>query len=131
MILKSSFIIALVVLTTVIHATPIPPPPLGRVLTPENGVAIIGWENDVQADVVGVRLDRAPDDCPQPLLAAIDSPDDPQAIVQVPLGPPFEPRCLLRPGDRVYLLRYRAGRFTDEIGPYVVPARMWLPIVMR
>lgn len=99
-------------------------------LDPVAGVAMIGWENDIGADMVIVWIER--DDCPIAAHGAPDDTGDPQqAITQVPAGPPFDERCLLRPGDHVYLQRWRDGEHIDTIGPYVVPVRVWLPVVVR
>lgn len=120
----------IVALVFVASAQAKPAPPLGSTLDPIDGVALIGWENEVGADAISVLLDR--DDCRGPTPAPIgDSGDPQQGLVQVPAGPPFDPDCLLRPGDHVYLLRYRAGEYIDQIGPYVVPVRIWLPVVVR
>lgn len=116
------FIIALFLLVTSAQATP--PPPLGSTLEP--GVVGIGWANDVQADTVVAILDR--DDCRGPAFAAVD-PLQQQAHVQVPAGPPYDARCLLRPGDHVWLALFRAGRYVDQLGPYVVPIKVWFPMI--
>ena len=103
-------------------------PPLGSTLDPVDGVALINWENNVGADTVMMLLGR--DDCRGPAPATLlDSGDPQQGLVQVPAGPPFDPLCLLRPGDHVYLQRWRGGEYIDTIGPYNVPVRVWLPIV--
>lgn len=104
---------------------PLFPPPVVGTLDP--GATQIGWENDVKADAVVVTLNR--DDCPIAARATIDHPSDPQAITQVPDGPPFDEQCLLRPGDHVYVQRFRAGVLIDAIGPYVVPVRILLPAI--
>ena len=121
-------ILALLVLSTSMHAQPMYPLLPGRTLDPVDGVTGIPWENGVGADTVVVLLER--DDCRSPALAAIDGPAN-QAFVQVPSGPPFDARCLLRVGDHVWLLRFRNGRYIDQLGPYVVPNRVWLPVVGR
>lgn len=116
----------LIIAIAVFLIAAIPPPPLGGTLDPVDGVALIGRKNDVQADTVVIALER--DDCRGPVLTAVD-PLEPQMVVQVPPGPPFDVRCLLTPGDHVYLLRYRDGLYIDAIGPYIVPIKVWLPIL--
>lgn len=120
-----AILIALLVLSTSTHAQPMYPFLPGRTLDPVDGVTGIAFESG-DADTVVVLLER--DDCRSPALSAIDGPAN-QAFVQVPSGPPFDPRCLLRVGDHVWLLRFRAGRYIDQLGPYVVPNRVWLPKV--
>lgn len=112
-------------LAILLLAQPLPPYPLGSTLDPVDGVAPIAYENSGGADTVIAVLDRA--DCRIPTLAAIADPSDPQAVVQVPFGPPYDARCLLRPGDHVHLLRYRQGQLVGEDGPYIVPVKVWLP----
>lgn len=110
--------------------TSAPPPPPGSTLDPVNGVASIGWENSIGADVVVATLNRT--DCPVAARGAPGDTGDPQqAITQVPSGPPFDEHCLLRPGDRIYLQRWRGGEHIDTLGPYNVPVRIWLPLVRR
>lgn len=121
-------ILAVLVLSASMHAQPISPFLPGRTLDPVDGVTGIAWQNGADVDMVVVLLER--DDCRSPALATVDGPAN-QAIVQVPDGPPFDPRCLLRTGDHVWLLRFRNGRYIDQLGPYVVPNRIWLPVVGR
>lgn len=116
------FAIAAIVLFALIPPPPYPP------LDP--GVSTIGWENGIGADTVIVRLNRP--DCPIAARGAPGDTGDPQqAITQVPQGPPFDPACLLRPGDRVVLERWKDGQKIDEIGPYIVPVRIFVPMVNR
>lgn len=118
------------VLFILTQTQPAPPAPPGSTLDPVNGVAWIGWENSIGADTAVVLLNRA--DCPVASRAAPEDTGDPaQANTQVPAGPPFDARCLLRPGDHVYLQRWRNGEHIDTLGPYFVPVRIWLPIVVR
>lgn len=124
----AAVIIVAFVLATSAQAKP--PPPLGDTIDPVDGVALIAWENEIGADAIAVLLDRR--ECHGPTPVPIEDSGDPQqGIVQVPTGPPFDPQCLLRDGDHVTLLRYKDGQYIDQIGPYVVPARVWLPVVMR
>lgn len=121
-------VVVVFIVTTLVQAQPLPS--TENTLDPVNGVAMIAWENDVQADTIMALLARH--DCRGPTLVAIkDSGDPQQGIVQVPAGPPFDPPCLLRPGDRVYLQRWRDGEYIDTIGPYSVPIRVWLPMIMQ
>lgn len=101
----------------------------------ENGIAAIGWQNEVGADVVMALLER--DDCP---IAAWGPPEDTgdpaQVLTHVPQGPPYDVRCLIRRTDRIFLLRYRDGVYIDRLGPYVardyVPyLSTYLPLVQR
>ncbi len=106
----------------------IPPPSLGNTLDPVDGIVLIGWENGIEADAVVASLDR--DDCRIATQGTIGDFGDPQQVItQVPSGPPFNPLCLLRPGDHVYIERWREGMHVDTIGPYNVPLRVWLPAV--
>lgn len=118
------FIVALVLLIFTA------PPPLVTI-EPADGVFFIGWDNSrVHADTVIARLNR--DDCPIAARAApIDTGDPRQALTQVPEGPPFVSACLLRPGDNVMLERWRDGAKIDEIGPFVVPVRIYVPMINK
>jgi hypothetical protein len=102
---------------------PIPPHPYGSTL--ESGQAAIGWGNNVDADTV-VVVNVKNSACLVPTMEPIDA-HDAQVSTWVPNS--TDPRCLLRPGDHVYLLRYRAGRYIDQIGPYIVPVKVWLPVI--
>ena len=67
-------------------------------------------------------------ECPYPVVAAID-PMQQHISTQIPEGPPYEERCLLRPGDRLYVQRYLHSFFVDQAGPFVVARHVWLPMV--
>lgn len=121
-------VVIALLLATSASAQIIPPPPTGSLLDPVNGIALIGWENSIHADLVVAVLNRT--DCLIATNEAVQNSGDPQqAITQVPAGPPFPTRCLLRPGDHVFLQRWRAGRHIDTIGPYAVPLHVWLPFI--
>ena len=99
-----------------------------RLIDAPDGVAVIAWKNTTGADsVVVFNIDS---DCPYPVVVAID-PTRQFVTTQVPEGPPFEQRCLLRPGDRLYVQRYIHTFFVDQEGPFVVARRVWLPVVAR
>ena len=99
-----------------------------RLIDAVDGVAVIAWENTTGADsVVVANLDGA---CPYPVVMTID-PTIQHVVTQVPEGPPFEQRCLLRPGDRLYMQRYLHNFFVDQEGPFVVARSTWLPVVGR
>lgn len=126
--MKYLLVIAILILTTSAQARTVPPPPLGSTLNPVDGVGLIGWANDAQADTVIVVLDR--DDCHVAAYGPPGDTGDPQqATTQIPSGPPFESACLLRPGDHAWLSLWRAGRHVETIGPYNVPVRIWLPMI--
>lgn len=115
--------IALLVLTTSMYAQPLPPYPYGSTLEP--GIAAIGWENSADADTV-VAVNPGNTACLIPTMEQITA-HDRQVSTWVPNS--TDERCLLKPGDHIYLLRYRDGRYVDKIGPYIVPVRLWLPAV--
>jgi len=99
-----------------------------RLIDAPDGITTIAWENTTGADsVVVANLDGA---CPYPVIVAID-PARHDVLTQVPEGPPYEARCLLRPGDRLYVQRYLHSFFVDQEGPFVVAWRVWLPGVTR
>lgn len=100
-----------------------PPPPLDTTLEP--GRSAIGWENSVDADTVVVS-NPANTACPEPTNERIIA-HDTQVSTWVPNND--DENCLLRPGDRIYLELYRAGELVGEIGPYLVPVRVWLPAI--
>ena len=68
---------------------------------------------------------------PATILVADDDRSIRTVLTQAPEGPPYEARCAIRPGDRLYLLRYRDRQFLGQAGPFVVPMRVWLPMVRR
>lgn len=117
-----------VLLATSAHAQPYQPsyPPLN----PENGIAAIGWENGVGADLAVAHLDRG--DCPIASQGPPEDTGDPaQAVTRVPDARHQTAPCLLRPGDHVYLWRYKGGDYLDRIGPWNVPIHVRLPMVAR
>lgn len=98
--------------------------PVPRLVDAPNGVGMIAWENTAGADLVVVaNIDSV---CPYPVVVALD-PQVRHVVTQVPEGPPYEGRCLLRPGERLYVRRYRGGFFVDQEGPFVVSYQTWLP----
>ncbi len=102
-------------------ALPVPPP---RLIDAPQGVGIIAWENTTGANsVVVANLDGA---CPYPVVQVID-PAQAHVLTQIPEGPPYEERCLLKPGERLYMQRYKDGFFVDQEGPFVVSWQVWLP----
>lgn len=104
-----------------------PAPPARLVDAPE-GITVIAWENTTGADsVVVANLDST---CPYPVVIAID-PAQRYVFTQVPEGPPYEGRCLLKPGERLYMQRYLHNFFVDQEGPFVVAYQVWLPGVQR
>lgn len=119
--MKYAVIAAVLLLATSVRAQTIPQLPLD----PVNGVASIGFENTVGADTVVATLNRP--DCPIAARASLDTLPANQGFIQVPSG--LDTACLLRPGDRVSLQRYRDGVLVDTLGPYVVPVRLYFPIV--
>ena len=97
-----------------------------RLVEAPDGIGFIVWENTTGADsVVVLNLDSI---CPYPVVKAID-PALVHVLTQVPEGPPYEGRCLLRSGDRLYMQRYLGGFFVDQEGPFVVARHVWLPMV--
>ena len=105
--------------------------PPAQLIEAPGGVALLIWTNDVQADGIAViNLARTAETCAYPVVTAVD-PGLTGQFTSIPEGPPYEERCLLRPGDRFYLQRYRNKHYTDQIGPFVVPVRVWLPGVVR
>jgi len=104
-----------------------PAPPVRLVDAPQ-GVGVIAWENTTGADsVVVANLDST---CPYPVVQDID-PAEQHVVTQVPEGPPYEERCLLQPGERLYMQRYKHNFFVDQEGPFVVSWRVWLPSIGR
>ena len=119
--MKYAIIAALLIVATV-QAQPSTPVALEAV----DGIATIAWSNEVGADTVIVVLSRP--DCPVPTFGRI-SPNVAQQATQVPGS--IDERCLLRPGDRVSLVRYKDGVYIDTIGPWIVPVRIYAPLVGR
>ena len=98
--------------------------PAARLVDAPNGVTVIAWENVTGADsVVVFNIDSA---CPYPVVVAID-PTQQHVRTQVPEGPPYEGRCLLHSGERLYVQRYLHNFFVDQEGPFVVSWQVWLP----
>ena len=117
--MRGSFII--LVCAVLLGATPAP-----RLIEAPGGVAVIAWENTTGADsVVVFNIDGA---CPYPVVRPIE-PAEQHVITHVPEGPPYEGRCLLRSGDRLYVQRYLHSFFVDQEGPFVVARHTWLPMV--
>ena len=99
-----------------------------RLVNAPQGVGVIAWENTTGADsVVVANLDST---CPYPVVMAID-PAQVHVLTQVPEGPPYEDRCLLKPGERLYMQRYLHSFFVDQEGPFVVSWQVWLPGIGR
>lgn len=99
-----------------------------RLVEAPEGITVIAWENTTGADsVVVANLDSV---CPYPVVMAID-PAQRHVLTQVPEGPPYEGRCLLKPGERLYMQRYLHNFFVDQEGPFVVARHVWLPVVGR
>ena len=97
-----------------------------RLVEAPQGIAAIAWENTTGADTVVVaNIDST---CPYPVVVAID-PAQVSVLTQIPEGPPYEGRCLLRPGDRLYVQRYKDRFFADQEGPFVVARKLYLPAV--
>lgn len=112
------------VLALILLLAPAPPP---RLIEIEPGLVVIVWTN---TDANSVTID----DVDQPncrIVAQYDGLFLGTTITQVPQGPPYEARCSIGPGDRLYLLRYRDGFAVGQDGPFVVPTRVWLPMVGR
>ena len=92
-----------------------------------DGVAVLNWTNDGAANAITIfNIDNA--ECPYPV--AIDVGAGAQQT-SIPEGPPYAARCLLKPGDDLYLLRYHDRQYVDQAGPYRVPYRVWAPMVAQ
>ncbi len=113
-----NFILAILLLFT-------PAPP--RLVAIDDGLVVIVWQNTA-ADSVTIFNVSSPD-CPYPTIS--DGLWLGQVITQVPAGPPYDARCALKGGSRLYLLRYRDRQFIDQAGPFVVRARVWLPMIRQ
>ena len=103
-------------------------PAPARLVDAPQGIGVIAWENTTGANsVVVFNIDS---DCPYPVVVAID-PARQHVTTQIPEGPPYEGRCLLRSGERLYVQRYKDNFFLDQEGPFVVSWQVWLPEVRR
>lgn len=128
--MRGNVLIWLLCVLSFAHVAPPDQPPVLLVDAP-GGITILIWTNDVEADsVVVANISRTAETCAYPVVVAVDAGLTGQAT-QVPEGPPYEERCLLRPGDRLYLQRYRNKFAIDQLGPFVVPVRVWLPRIER
>lgn len=94
-------------------------------LVVSGGSTAINWRNDVQIDWVIVE-NRTSAACSEPVNAAAQ----PAALfvaTLVPTNP--DPPCLIRPGDQLFLRRYRQRVLIDILGPYIAPTYVYLPVV--
>lgn len=116
--------IALAIVLVAVLVQPAQP----RLIDAPQGVGLIAWENTTGANsVVVANLDST---CPYPVVKPID-PAQIHVRTQVPEGPPYEGRCLLRSGERLYVQRYKDNFFVDQEGPFVVSWQVWLPGVVK
>lgn len=112
------------VLALILLLAPAPPP---RLVEIDDGLVVIVWTN---TDANSVTIDDVDnEECR--IVAQYDGLFLGTNVTQVPQGPPYEERCGIKPGDRLYLLRYRDGHAVGQDGPFVVPVRVWLPIVRQ
>lgn len=102
-------------------------PPAPRLVPINDGVVVIVWENTAANSVVVDDIDNQ--DCR--IVAVYEGLSLGTTITQAPQGPPYETRCGIRPGDRLYLLQYRDRQLVGKDGPFIVPMRVWLPVVQR
>ena len=116
-------IIALLIIAAIpAHAQDAPPAPVQV----EDGIATFGWSNDIGADLVIVTLNR--DDCA--IVGRYDvNPAQAQQVIQVPRATD-DPRCRIRYGDQITLLRYRNTVYIDKLGPYMGRVRVLMPMAM-
>jgi hypothetical protein len=112
------------VLALVLLFAPAPPP---RLVPIQNGIVVIVWENDGADTVIVDDIDN--EACR--LVTEQNGLFLGTVLTQAPQGPPYEARCAIEAGDRLYLLRYRDRAFLGQAGPFVVPMRVWLPMVRR
>jgi hypothetical protein len=111
------------ILAIVLLLAPVPP----RLVAIDAGLVVIVWENADADSATVFNVDNTA--CPYPTI--VDGLWLGTTLTQVPEGPPYDARCALRGGDRLYLLRYRERVFVGQDGPFVVPVRVWLPVVQR
>lgn len=98
-----------------------PSPP--RLIEVDQGLILIVWENaDANSAVVFNTSNRT---CPYPTVQEEIRPGI--IITQAPEGPPYAEECAIRPGDQLYLQRYRDRQYVGIDGPFVVPYRVYLP----
>jgi len=109
------------ILAIILLFAPVPP----RLVAIDAGLVVIVWENTA-ADSVTV-FNTTNEACPYP--AIVDGLWLGTTLTQVPAGPPYDQRCALKGGDRLYLLRYHDRQYVGQDGPFVVPARVWLPLI--
>lgn len=103
--------------------TPTPP----RLVEVSPGLVIIVWENQ-DADMVQV-FNVSNTVCPYPTIQSglfLGT-----VTTQVPEGPPYDEGCVLRPGDQLYLVRYRNTFFQGQDGPLIVPYHVYMPVVKQ
>jgi hypothetical protein len=98
-----------------------------RLVAIDDGLVVIVWQNDAADSVTVFNVDNTA--CPYPTI--VGGLWLGQVVTQVPAGPPYDQRCALRGGDRLYLLRYRERQYVGQDGPFVVPVRVWLPMVQQ
>ena len=114
-------LLVLMWLTPSVHADTRYPP-----LVVEGGSTAITWQNDAQIDwVVVENMMNAV--CAEPVNAAT-SPVESFTATLVPTWP--DPQCLIRPGDHLFLRRYRQQVLIDVLGPYIAPSFVYLPLVV-
>lgn len=110
------------ILALTLLLAPVPPP---RLIPIDSGLVVIAWEN---ADATSAIVDDIDNhDCR--IVTVQEGLQLGTVLTQAPEGPPYEARCGIRPGDRLYLLRYRDRQYVGQDGPFVVPTRVWLPMV--
>lgn len=109
------------ILALILLFAPAPP----RLVPITNSLVVIVWQN---TDADSVTIDNIDNpDCR--IVAQADGLFLGTTLTQAPQGPPYEARCTIAAGDRLYLLRYQDGRYVGQAGPFVVPMRIWLPMV--
>lgn len=104
----------------------IPPSP-PRLIEVEPGLVLIVWENADANSAVVFNTSNAV--CPYPTVQ--EGFGLGTVVTQAPEGPPYAEECTIRPGDQLYLQRYRDRQYVGVEGPFVVPYRVYLPITAR
>ncbi len=110
-----------IILVFILLFAPAPPP---RLVEIEPGLVVIVWTN---IDANSVTIDDIDNEACR-IVAQYDGLFLGTVVTQVPQGPPYEARCGIKGGDRLYLLRYRDGFAVGQNGPFVVPVRLYLPM---
>lgn len=98
-----------------------------RLIEVEPGLVLIVWENADANSAVVFNTSNAV--CPYPTVQ--EGFGLGTVVTQAPEGPPYAEECTIRPGDQLYLQRYRDRQYVGVEGPFVVPYRAYLPITAR